>query len=229
MTENKWESFAKANPYWYLLAPFNGTIDEFWETGIRQAKEIFFEVKDFLHNHNTVIEIGCGAGRCLIPMGYYFNECIGVDISKKMLELLEKNAEKNGVRNGVKCFLPTAPWYEHKADFIFSVKTLPCIEDFDVIEDYICKIHESLYDDGLVYLQFDTRPKTLMYLVKNNLPDFALPKYWQRGIRRIRRDRALINQLFEKYGFSTIKEENKNTWKHIFLLTKKPIKQAAII
>jgi len=153
-------------------------------------------------------------------MGSYFKECIGVDISKTMLELLEKSAEKKGVRNRVKCFLPTSRWYEHKANFIYSVKTFPSIEDFEIIEDYISKIYKSLFDDGLAYLQFDTRPITLMYKLRNKLPDFVLPKYWRERIRRIRRDPATLKQLFEKYGLSILVGKNKNTEFQTFLLTK---------
>lgn len=220
MTDNKWESFARENPYWYILAPFTGDLDAFWKSGRDQVQAILSEVQDLLKGHDTVIEIGCGVGRCLIPMSSRFRECIGVDVSETMLQLLEKYSQARGEGNKITRFFPHEPWHERKADFVFSVKTLYYIEDFAVIEDCISRVCRSLLGHGVAYLQFDTRPRTMAYGLRNKLPDFLLPKRWRRGIRRIRRDRAVLVRLFETHGLSVLQELNSNTAYHVFILGK---------
>ena len=57
-----------------------------------------------------------------------------------------------------------------------------------------------LSDRGIGYLQFDTRPPGWLYEVKTALPDFLLPRFWRRGIRRIRRDPSELEQAMNLFG-----------------------------
>lgn len=218
--DDRWESFAKDNPYWYILAPFDGSTEEFWDSGKREAEKIIQLVKGELCRFDRVIEIGCGVGRVLIPMCLYFKEAIGVDISPTMLGLLENYVEMNGVKGKIKAMLPTEEWYLQKSDFIFSVKTLYYIDDLATIDDYMNKVSESLVGDGLAYLQFDTRHVTIPYRLRHKMPDFLLPKKWQRGIRRIRRKREDLVEIFGRHGFRVIKEQNVNSPYHVFVLMR---------
>lgn len=224
MAENKWKSFSGENcyfnPYYCIWTDFKGDTEKFWAVGKMQVDEIFSEVKDLLANNEITIEIGCGIGRLLIPMCHYFKRCIGIDISKGMLDLLKKFSNEFGLEGKIETYLPSENWYRFRADFIFSLWVFQHIEIFHIIEDYIKKISESLNSGGLAYLQFDTRPKTLLYHIKNRLPDILLPKQWQREFRRIRRRPTAIMELFESYGLSILKEINPDTENHIFILMK---------
>lgn len=217
---NRWEVLAKKNPYFYIFTDFKGDLTEFWKSGEKQAEEIFYEVKSLLINPGIVTEIGCGIGRVLIPMCSYFRKCIGVDISKTMTDLIKENAGKFGYANKIETFLSIDDWYKSKVDFIYSIWVFQHIERLEVIEDYIRKISGSLTNGGLAYLQFDTRPSTLTYRIRNKLPDFLLPRQWRKGVRRIRREPSEIIRLFKNYGLSILKEKSGNTENHIFILKK---------
>ncbi|WP_424354826.1 class I SAM-dependent methyltransferase [Methanobacterium sp. MBAC-LM] len=52
-----------------------------------------------LEPEDTVLDIGCGSGNITIPLAREAKKVTGVDISKKMLHLLEKDAFENGLNN----------------------------------------------------------------------------------------------------------------------------------
>ncbi|MFQ5646727.1 MAG: SAM-dependent methyltransferase [bacterium] len=220
MSDSRWESFARKAPLWYTCTDFRGDENEYWDSGKKQAERIVSAVKHRSGDADTVVEIGCGLGRILIPMSSYFSKCIGVDISETMLELLNKFAGEKGVRDKIETCLPDRRWYEHKSDFIYSFQVFQHVEDFEVISDYLEKISESLVSGGSAYLQFDTRPQTPIYRTKNKLPDFSLPKQWRKGIKSIRRKSDDIVLLLERYGLSIVKQKNAYTNNHIFILKK---------
>ena len=122
--------------------------------------------------------------------------------------------------NKIETFLSVDDWYKSKVDFIYSIWVFQHIERLEVIEDYIRKISESLANGGLACLQFDTRPSTLTYRIRNKLPDFLLPRQWRKGVKRIRREPSEIIRLFKDHELSILKEKNGDTANHIFILKK---------
>jgi cyclopropane fatty-acyl-phospholipid synthase-like methyltransferase len=214
----KWELFARNDPFWYICSKKYKSLDDFWNTGKNQAKEILYDIRGLLYNYNMCIEIGCGIGRLLFPMSSYFKECLGIDISETMLNLLEKYSKEYGLNGKIKgCRAGKCPC---KADFIYSVWCFQHIESLDIIERYIKFISESLRERGVAYLQFNTQPQTLIYKIRNRVPDLLLPRPWRKGIRCIRRNRSVIFETLKKYDLSVIKEKNTNTANNIFILGK---------
>ena len=220
MRNDRWELFAKEDPLWYIEPGLHGNVAKIWESGEQDIEYILSGVREQLRNYHTVIDIGCGIGRHLIPMCSHFQKCIGVDISPVMLELLRKFAAERDMSHKVKVYLPTEPWYEHRADFIYSYGVFRIIEDLSVIEDYIRKIAISLVDGGFAHLQFDTRPQTLAYKVKNILPDFLVQKTWRRGVRGVRRSRGTISHMLEKHGLTVVAEDHTGSKDHRFIVLK---------
>lgn len=223
MSDHDWEQFAVKEPCYYIWTDYRGNDQEFWESGRKKVEEIFLESRDMLPSRRTAIEIGCGIGRLLFPMCCYFEQCLGVDISHSMLRGLHGYAERFGYSDRIKSFLATDPWHLCKSDFVYSYLVFQHIEDFGIIAEYIRRISNSIGDDGLAYLQFDTRYPNLLYKVKSRLPDCFLPRQWRTGIRRIRRTREQLLHLFEDSGLSVIKEKGSGSAEHVFLLRHKAI------
>ena len=219
MTEHQWEAFANKDPYWYVAAPFNGDMNEFWKSGKSAADTIYFDIKEYLSEYDTVIDIGCGVGRCIIPMCSHFKNCVGVDVSETMLRYLDKHSKEYEVSNQIQSIISADSWFEIKANFIYSVKSLPYC-DQNTIKDYVEKIGQSLLDGGLAYLHFDTRTKTLAYKIREYLPNFLLPRHMHKGIRRMRNDAKTLIQLFERNGLTLLEEKYANTELHVFILRK---------
>jgi len=221
VTDQDWEQFARDNPLYYIRTDYRGSEDEFWGSGRRDAEHILASVRKLVHTWDRVVEIGCGFGRILVPMASYYRQCVGVDISDCMLAGLRESAEGFGVADRVDPCHAESDWDKAKADLVYSLIVFQHIEDLRVIEQYVARIAGCIEGRGVAYLQFDTRPATLAYRLRNSLPDFLLPRSWRRGIRRIRRSRADLARLFGKHGLSVVREEGADTEYHVFILRTK--------
>ncbi|MFW9888697.1 MAG: class I SAM-dependent methyltransferase [Candidatus Thorarchaeota archaeon] len=92
--KENWEKLAESDPWWAILveprrAGRKWDITEFFETGKREIKnaiaildEVGIETK-----RKRALDFGCGIGRLTQALSNYFAECIGVDISPKMVNL----------------------------------------------------------------------------------------------------------------------------------------------
>jgi hypothetical protein len=89
-----------------------------------------------------------------------------------------------------------------------------------MIEGYLHVIGVLLAKGGIAYLQFDTRPESLAYHIKTRMPDFLLPRFWRRGIRRIRRTPQEIEKGIHNAGLEIAGELTPFTSYHRYILRK---------
>ena len=104
--------------------------------------------------------------------------------------------------------------------YAYSFLVFQHIADFEIIDNYIKRIAGCLKENGIAQLQFDTRSKSLIYKIRNNLPDFLLPKNQRKGIRRIRRNPKMLRNAFHEYELQIEKEIKPGTATHTFVLKK---------
>jgi SAM-dependent methyltransferase len=230
----KWEQFAQEDPYSYILTALKeADIGEFWRSGERTIQKEFVPLLE-AHNVRPVLalELGCGVGRLAVPLAHRFREVVGVDISRGMIERATSFAHDNGIDNvsyaaisGPVDFLRQAAIYAGRCDFIYSLLVFQHIPDFSVIEGYLHVIRHLLHKQGFAYLQFDTREKTFAYRLKTRLPDFLLPRFWRRGIRRIRRSQEDIEVAMRRAGLEIVGERTPHTAYHRHIL--RPAKATA--
>ncbi len=223
----KWEQFAQEDPYTYILTTLKSAdTSEFWKSGERTIQEeilpmlLVHDVRPFLS-----LEVGCGIGRLAIPLSRRFREVVGVDIAPGMVQHATSFAQDNGIENvsfaaisGPEDFLQRAGRYAGNCDFIYSLLVFQHIPEFPMIEGYLHVIRVLLHARGLAYLQFDTRPIDLAYRVKTRLPEWALPRFWKRGIRRIRRSPDEIEACFRRAGLEIVAELTPRTAYHRYIL-----------
>lgn len=210
----RWESLAREDAEFYIWT--EGA--DFEASGERDAARIWSLVEPHLVSRRTVIEIGSGVGRILLPMSRHFDAAVGVDIAPTMLAKLHARAASRGI-DTVRGVLADDPWDAGSAiDLVYSHIVLQHIERWDIIADYFARVRRCLDPRGLFYAHFDTRPATLAYRVRNQLPDALLPRTMKRGVRRIRRPAAAIRELASATGFSTIRESGTGTTETVFLL-----------
>lgn len=223
----KWEQFAQEDPYTYILTTLKcPDTSEFWKSGERTIQE---EILPLLQVHDVrpllSLELGCGIGRLAVPLARRFHEVIGVDIAQGMVQRATSFARDNGIENvsfasisGPEDFLQRAGRYAGNCDFIYSLLVFQHIPEFPMIEGYLHVIRVLLHAHGLAYLQFDTRPRDLAYRMKTRLPDWALPRFWKRGIRRIRRSPDEIEACFRRAGLEIVGELTPRTAYHRYIL-----------
>jgi SAM-dependent methyltransferase len=224
-----WEKFAKEDPYTYILTTLkNATPQQFWQSGKKSVEEELLPlIRARGISPRAGMEIGCGVGRLLFPLAAQFEEIVGVDIAESMVQRADCVARDNGVRNvsfctvqGPEDLLLRAGNYAGRIDFLYSLLVFQHIADFSMIEGYLHVISILLEENGVAYLQFDTRPTNLAYHLKCNLPDFLLPRFWRKGIRRIRRLPEEIERGIHKAGLEVVGELSPYTEYHRYILRR---------
>jgi SAM-dependent methyltransferase len=225
--QQKWEEFAQDNPYVYIWTGLKrNDAKEFWQSGERTIQQEFLPVPELQGvRRGVALELGCGIGRLAFPLTLHFDQVLGVDISQGMVLRATAHAQVTGVANasffsisGPEDFLKRVGNYAGSCDFIYSLLVFQHISDFSTIEGYLQVTRILLHERGVAYLQFDTRPKTLAYRLKTQLPDSLLPRFWRRGIRRIRRSPEEVTASIRRAGLQIISELTPRTAYHRYLL-----------
>jgi SAM-dependent methyltransferase len=223
--ENRWETLAQENAEYYIYtAPdVDFTTPEgrsfFLRSGREDAEQMLAEAAPYLNGRTRALEIGCGVGRLTIPMAHRFAEVAGVDIAPTMIHKLKANAAEADLDN-VRGFLPDEPWDGlGPVDLVYSLIVFQHIESWQAIATYFSRIGACLAPDGVCWVQFDTRRPTLPYRAVGHLPDVLLPRPWRRGVRRIRRSREALGELFASCGLRVAQELRPGD-RHAFLLTR---------
>ena len=223
MTEERWEQFAQKDAEFYIYSVDVDYSTEagkryFFESGRKDASKILDEVGDHLSSKDVALEIGCGTGRLALPMAGVFQHVVGIDIAPTMISKLSANAETLGIKN-IAGRLADEPWEnEIQADLIYSYLVFQHIEDLGVIQNYFRRMRSGLSPKGVIYAQFDSRPADITYRLRNAMPDAFLPKAQRRGIRRTRRNRSTLLEVFASNSLAVIEELRPRTEDNAFIL-----------
>jgi cyclopropane fatty-acyl-phospholipid synthase-like methyltransferase len=227
--ESRWDEFARIDAYTYIMTHLpKGNREAFWQSGeTTVSQELLPVIRKYAVPAGTALEIGCGVGRLVLPLASHFERVLGLDISAEMVSQATALAVQRNVANAR--FLTLADYErrshdfgltERSVDFVYSLIVFQHIADFRAIENYFELVRLSLSPRGVAYLQFDTRPQDLTYRVKNSLPDFLLPRFLRRGIRRIRRTVAEVESSFSDFGLDIVEAQGPSTEYHRYLLRK---------
>jgi cyclopropane fatty-acyl-phospholipid synthase-like methyltransferase len=224
---NPWERFAEIDPYLYIFTDMKRTDPKaFWQSG---EQIVHTELLPLLYAHSLrpllALELGSGVGRLVFPLARHFRSVVGVDIAKRMVHRAKSIARNNGVDNvsfisisDPEDCLQRARNFAGSCDLIYSLLVFQHISEFSIIEAYLHVIRALLHERGVAYLQFDTRPQDFGYRLKTKLPDFLLPRFWRRGIRRIRRSPSEIEAGVRRAGLEIVGEYSPHTAYHRYVL-----------
>ena len=226
-----WEKFARDDPYTYILTSLKSDDpSEFWQSGHRTVRdELLPLIQARGIRQRAGMELGCGVGRLVFPLALHFREMVGVDIAEGMVQRAQDFARNNGIANarfsaisGPEDLLHRAGNYAGRIDFLYSLLVFQHIPDLAMIEGYLHVIGILLAENGIAYLQFDTRPGSFAYHIKTRMPDFLLPRFWRKGIRRIRRSPEEIERGIRNAGLEITEELTRLTSYHRYILRKAP-------
>jgi SAM-dependent methyltransferase len=225
---SEWERFAIEDPYTYILTERKDPEQkDFWQTGYRTVhEELLPLVRAQKIATHSALEIGCGLGRLTFPLAAHFERVVGTDISPEMIRRARRFADDNGITNTEFCLISDAHDLirqnkpTDKFDFVFSWLVFQHIPGFAAISEYLRATGVLLDGNGIGLLQFDTRPPSLAYKVKAKLPDFLLPRFWRKGIRRIRRSADEIAQEISKANLRIVGELAPSTELHRYIVGK---------
>ena len=156
--ENDWDERAKANPKWFVRTEDDETDEQFWKSGELAVRQILKEPPEIISKNNSknltrVLEIGCGIGRILMPMGKFFDEVNGVDVSSEMIKLAKRNLSSipncKLYHNNGKDLID---FIDNSIDFCYSVATFQHIPDKKIIKNYFNEVYRVLKNDS--YFRF---------------------------------------------------------------------------
>ena len=224
--DETWEQLARDNAEFYILVD---DVDfrtpegqeHFFRTGTEDASGIWQQARKWMDGEpRTAVELGCGIGRLTLPMARRVAELRAVDVAPTMLQRLAENCAAAGI-DSVRGFRPDGPWdVGSPVDFAYTRWVLQHIPDIGVINGYLARLGACMRPGAVAHLQFDTRPATAGYRLRNILPDIILPRVWRRGVRRIRRAPSELRAMFTCHGFSVAEELNADSADHIFILIR---------
>jgi SAM-dependent methyltransferase len=224
---NYWDRFAEQDPHLYILTSMKRTDPSaFWRSG---EQTVSIELLPFIQTRDVrpfvALELGCGIGRLALPLARHFRQVIGVDITRGMVERASSFAKDNGIKNvsfeaisGPEDFMQNTGEFAQSCDFIYSLLVFQHIPELSMIERYLHMIRSLLQERGVAYLQFDTRRSNILYRLKTRLPDFLLPRFWRRGIRRIRRSPAEIESCIQRAGLEIVEQLAPESEYHRYVL-----------
>ena len=104
----------------------------------------------------NILDIGCGGGLLSEPMCKLGANVVGIDASKKNIEIAKFHAKKNNLKINYICSSPEILKMEKKFDVILNMEIVEHVED---INFFIKKSSELLKKNGLMFIA--TLNKTL--------------------------------------------------------------------
>ena len=104
----------------------------------------------------NILDIGCGGGLLSEPMSRLGANVVGIDASKKNIEMAKFHAKKNKLKINYICASPEILKIQKKFDVILSMEIVEHVED---INFFIKKSSELLKKNGLMFIA--TLNKTL--------------------------------------------------------------------
>lgn len=123
----------------------------FWETERHLVKKYFGK-------KGTVLEIGCGAGRTLVPLAKMGFKVIGLDFSPEMLKRAGNKVKKFKLEGGVKLVEANAvkiPLPDKSVDYVFiPFNSLDCVFPVTERNKAITEISRVLKPGGLLLQSF---------------------------------------------------------------------------
>lgn len=156
-----WNKRAEENSKFYIYTGYKSD-EDFWQSGKIEADIVSNYFKTYSTHFNEiegkVLEIGCGIGRCLIPISENFKEAYGIDVSDKMISIAKKNI---GSRKDIQVFENNGQdlnmFEDNFFNLCYSFYTFQHIPSKEIIKNYFSEVSRVLKSKGLFFFQINER------------------------------------------------------------------------
>lgn len=153
-----WETMASHDPLWAVLTgKHDWEVEEFFATGEADVEELLAAANrlGFPHARIRALDFGCGVGRITRHLSRHFPECLGVDISREMLNLAGKYNLSCRFQLNQRGDLGDFP--DSHFDLIYSVLVLQHQPSRPLVEKYIQEFIRILRPNGLLAFHLPSR------------------------------------------------------------------------
>lgn len=207
--KQNWETFARHDAMWAILTDPEKRQNkwhpkDFFSTGVEEIDTIIRTIKTrgYKLGSQNALDFGCGIGRLTQPLAKYFEQCYGVDISSKMVELAKQYNQHGSRCQYIVNQSDALPVFDDNFfDFIYSNIVLQHIER-KYTESYLKEFIRILKPDGLLVFQIpSTRSPDYDVLATENVPVKKRPLH-VRICSRILKRVPLKKEILYSLGFS---------------------------
>ena len=214
-----WDDLAEIDPMWAICSKqekqySKWQADEFFSTGEREIEETLVEI-DALGldvGRRTALDFGCGIGRLTQALAQRFDQCYGIDISSKMIELArELNRYGDRVEYFVNETQTLSVVSNASIDFTYSSLVLQHIPKTLALK-YISEFVRLLAPRGVLVFQVPTRRLLLDQKMQSIR---ALPRYHPRRILNAIRWRMIGNSEKRFYALSKLGLSKSWLYRHL--------------
>ena len=191
--EKNWNLLGKEDPMWAILVSPDKKgnkwkPDEFFASGRAEINELMESLRklDVKLNKSKALDFGCGIGRLTQALALHFEESIGVDIAKSMIDAANKFNQF-----GERCqyFLNThdnlALFPNDNFDLIYTNIVLQHMEPV-YSKKYISEFIRILKPDGVLVFQIPSEQKEIKEAGLRKIVKAVLPAFVVDLIRKIR-------------------------------------------
>jgi len=194
------------------------TWDIIAESFDKTRRKPWIQCIDFINKlpkNHIVADIGCGNGRHLIPCAKHCGKIIGIDLSNKLLKIVQKNIKKNKIENSILIHsnILNIPLKSESIDSALFIATLHNIKGRKNRIESLKEIHRILKNNGKVIISVWSRwqdnyrmqffKKWFNLLKKNEFGDINI--YWRQHGLNIPR----FYHLYSKKEFLNDIKKNK--------------------
>ena len=146
---------------------------------------------------NSILDLGCGTGNFLQILEKHFKICIGIDLSKDMIDIAKQNCKKANL------FVGNILDFQFDQKFNLITCNYDMINHLNTLEEYI-KVFKNVYKHlekgGLFLFDFNTKE----YL--NNLT--TQPKSWENDVTIKMAQDTFIDENHAKFSIKVYDKKN---------------------
>jgi ubiquinone/menaquinone biosynthesis C-methylase UbiE len=167
-----WNELAELDPFFAVVSRpgtrFGGwDTSEFFATGSKQVDTLMArsEALGLPRERGRALDFGCGLGRLTRALGARFTECVGVDISDRMVERAgQLNADVEGVSFVVNRADDLSMFPDAEFDLVYSTIVLQHVPGRSAIESYISDFCRVIRPGGMAVFQLPSHIPALFRL-----------------------------------------------------------------
>jgi ubiquinone/menaquinone biosynthesis C-methylase UbiE len=187
---SNWNALAELDPLWTILSEPEkkfGKWDaaEFFNTGNPEAQRVLEMCKSNAVDvsFGRMLDFGCGVGRMTRAFSAYFQGCVGVDVSEKMIILAKQYNSQVPHCEFIASEAARLPVPDATFDFVFTVLVLQHLPTRASIRNYISEFIRVAKDGGVIAFQLPVavplirriQPKRRLWAV---LAALGVPSSW---------------------------------------------------
>jgi SAM-dependent methyltransferase len=149
-----WDEAARTDLYWYIATRNTGDISDFYASGSAEADALLALCDILPDEGQTLLEIGCGAGRMTRRLSDLFGQVIALDVSAEMLKKAQDVlADRHNVGYVHGNGYDLSDLADQSVDIAFSYITLQHVPTAAGLLSYVREVARVLRPGGQAALQ----------------------------------------------------------------------------